>query len=553
MYIASVSTTIKFHEFPNGNVIHNYQPGKVEGPVRSLSWSRDGNWLVVVPHSGQTEIVGTKDQLKLLKTIHEVDEPTAACFQNTTKKNIGIGTKSGLVLIYDIKSRNVKKRFPRASTQITHVAFTAKDSHCITGCKNGEVLVYNNVTNSPPSNLRVPKSNSITCLKTNQLKRNLVLGGSNEGIIVVWDININRSKFCTEAHKAPVNAIAISPVNVDLIVTAGADRQFCFYDIADHKCIANISVENCITAVDFSPDGTHFVMGSQNGRVYIYDSRNIQQPVNSFLAHTSAVRHIAFQNRHESSDSSVCSLSKSFDNVAITQEEKRRNKSVRTSDFFGMHLYTVDAGLDRKSVASVGGEDSFIVALGLDKDNTTESINNDVFVEDISSKPNNNDLDLPCSISLQLNKPEAGDLKMKQFSSTPIFNIHHSLSELSQTSNVMHKSTTNATNSDEIKTLVKECFSEEFKTVIDDLKNDIKYESTHTTHQMRIMFLEMHMAMVKMALKLEDFSKRIRYDPHPTSNYENSLVDEIERLRKRNDFLEEQLKNSTVAKSVNGE
>lgn len=553
MYIASVSTTIKFHEFPNGNVIYNYQPGKLEGPVRSVSWSRDGNWLVVVPHSGQTEIVGTKDQLKLLKTIHEVDEPTAACFQNTTKKNVGIGTKSGLVLIYDIKSRNVKKRFPRASTQITHVAFTAKDSHCIAGCKNGEVLVYNNVTNSPPSNLRVPKSNSITCLKTNLMKRNLVLGGSNEGIVVVWDININRSKFCTEAHKAPVNAIAISPVNIDLIVTAGADRQFCFYDIADNKCIANISVENCITAVDFSPDGTHFVMGSQNGRVYVYDSRNIQQPVNSFLAHTSAVRHIAFQNGHEPSSSSVCSLSKSFDNVGVTQEEKRRSKSVRTSDFFGMHVHTVDAGSDAKSNVSIEGEDSFIAALGLDKDNTAESLNNDVFVKDTSSKlPNTHDIDIPSSISLQLSKPEAGDFKVKPFSSTPKFHIHN-LSELSPSPNIMLKSTTNVTNSGEIKTLVKECVSEEFKTVIDDLKSDIKYESTHVTHQMRIMFLEMHMAMVKMTLKLENFANRMRDELHPTSNYENTLIEEIERLRKRNDFLEEQMRNLTVGKSVNGE
>ncbi|XP_050505148.1 protein NEDD1-like [Diabrotica virgifera virgifera] len=541
MYIASASTTIKFHEFPDGNVIHNYQPGKVEGPIRSVSWSQDGNWLVVVPHSGQTEIVSTKDQLKLLKTIHEVDEPTVACFQNTTKKLVGIGTKSGLVLIYDIKSRNVKKRFARASTQVTHVAFTAKDTHCVAGCKNGEILVYNNVTNSPPSNLRVPKSNSISCLKTNQLKRNLVLGGSNEGVVVVWDININRSKFCTEAHKAPVSSVAFSPVNPDLIITAGSDRQFCFYDIVDNKCIANVPVENNITAVDFSPDGTSFVMASQNGRVYVYDSRNIQEPVHSFTAHKSAIKHITFQKVNESSDSSVCSISKSSDNSAAEDIKKKPFRSVRTSDFFGMYVHTVDGTREAHSVASIEGGDSFIAALGLDKSNASESVNNDdVFIKtDISRLPSIHDAELPSSNSIA--KPNnLSDCKPKQFSSTPKFQ-YFAKSEMSPIT-VQNVLPSSASNSD-IKSVVRECFNEEFRNVVSDLKNDIKYQATHTTYQLRSMLLDVQMAMVKEFIKVENFNNRLRDDMLPNSNYEASLVEENDRLRKRIDFLEEQLKN----------
>ncbi|CAG9827727.1 unnamed protein product [Diabrotica balteata] len=545
MYIASVATTIKFHEFPNGNVIHNYQPGKVEGPIRSVSWSRDGNWLVVVPHSGQTEIVSTKDQLKLLKTIHEVDEPTVACFQNTTKKLVGIGTKSGLVLIYDIKSRNVKKRFPRASTQVTHVAFTAKDTHCVAACKNGEVLVYNNVTNSPPANLRVPKSNSVSCLKTNQLKRNLVLGGSNEGIVVVWDININRSKFCTEAHKAPVSSVAFSPVNPDLIITAGSDRQFCFYDIIDNKCIANVPVENNITAVDFSPDGTSFVLASQNGRVYVYDSRNIQEPVHSFIAHKSAIKYIAFQKVNESNDSSVCSISKSSENSACLLAEdikKQPRRSVRTSDFFGMYVHTVDGALEAKSVASMEGGDSFIAALGLDKSNASESVNNDdVFLKaDISRLPSIHDAELPSSNSIHLGKVDVSDCKPKQFSSTPKFQFF-TKSEMSPT--IVQNVVPNNASTSDIKAVVRECFNEEFRNVVSDLKNDIKYQATHTTYQLRSMLLDMQMAMVKEFIKVENFNNRLRDDMLPNSNYEASLVEENDRLRKRIDFLEEQLKN----------
>lgn len=546
MYIASVSSTVKFHEFPNGNVIHNYQPGKVEGPIRSISWSKDGNWLLVVPYSGQTEIVSTKDQLKLLKTIHEVNEPTSACFQNTTKKNIGIGTKSGLVMIYDIKSRNVKKRFPRASSQITHIAFTAKDTHCVAGCENGDVLIYNNVTNSPPANLRVPKSNSITSLKTNNLKRNLVMGGSKEGIIVVWDININRSKFCAEAHKASINSVAFSPVNSDLIVTAGADRQFCFYDIADNKCIASISVENSITAVDFSPDGTYFVTASQNGHVYVYDSRNIQEPVHSFLAHKSSIRHVAFQNVQESNNSSMCSLSSEslLTSASIDNVTKRRTRSVRTSEIFGTFIPSAEPSpVEQTSVGSVDGGDSFMMALGLDK-NFTDSVkhNDSVFIKENSRLPSIHDTEpsLP-AYSLKVDKTEPDDSKPKQFSSTPKFNFQNR-SELSP--NIASNSLT----TNEIKSIVKDLFNEEFKSVVSDLKNDIKYQGTHITYQLRTMLLDMQMAMVKEFIKLENYNNRLREDICPNVNYDTNLMEENERLRKHIQFLEEQLKNLTTKK-----
>ncbi|CAH2015866.1 unnamed protein product [Acanthoscelides obtectus] len=177
MYVASASTTIKLHEFPSGEAVHNYQPGtKVDGPVRSISWSRDGKWLVIVPHFGPPEILTVKNNLKLLKFIPNVEEPTCAAFLSS-KKTLGISTKNGLVMLYDVKTRTVKKRFPRCISQITHLEFSTKDTHCAVGCKNGDVCVFNTVTNSPPTILKVPKSSSMSCMKINQLKHNLICGG----------------------------------------------------------------------------------------------------------------------------------------------------------------------------------------------------------------------------------------------------------------------------------------------------------------------------------------------------------------------------------------
>ncbi|XP_023022162.2 protein NEDD1 [Leptinotarsa decemlineata] len=546
MYVASASTTVKFHDFPSGNVVHNYQPGsKVEGPIRSISWSRDGTWLVLVPHSGVTEIVSTKDQLKLLKTIQDIEEPTCACFQNTTKKNIALGTKSGLVLIYDVKSRSTKKRFPRASSQITHVDFTARDTHCVAGCKNGEVLVYGNITNSPPSILRVPKSGSVNCLKTSLAKRQLVLGGSNEGVVVVWDINVSRSKFFMEAHKAPVNAVAFSPVNTDLIVSTGSDRQFCFFDIVDNKCIASVAVENSMTAVDFSPDGTYFVMASQNGRVFIYDSRNIQEPVHSFQAHKSAVKHLAFQNVQETANSSTCSISTDSNTPATPSETNgnRQSKGGRASDFFGHFVPNVDSvDEDKRSVVSMEGGDSFMAALGLDKSNTTDSMRQEDSAFKVRERlPSIADLPSP-----SLPKParrDTGDFKENHFASTPKMLMLNPNSLMSPVVNhgASMLTAVNSLSANEVRGIVKE----ELKGILNELKADIKYQATHTTYQLRALLLDMHMAQVKEFINLENFYRGAREDLGHEGYDNGSLAEENEQLRRRIQFLEEQLKNAT--------
>lgn len=557
MYIASASTTVKFHDFPTGNVIHNYQPGtKVEGSIRSISWSKDGNWIVVVPHLGQTEIVSVKDQLKLLKTIQDVDEPTCATFQNTTKKFIGMGSKSGLVLIFDVKARHTKKRFPRANSQITQVEFTAKDSHCVAACKNGDVLVYNNITNSPPSLMRVPKSTSISCLKTSKIKQNLILGGSNEGVVCVWDNNTNRSKFVIEAHKAPVNAVAFSPINTDLIVTTGSDRQCCFFDIVDNKCIATLAVENNITAVDFSPDGTYFVMASQNGYMFVFDSRNIQESVYSFHAHPTSIKHLSFQNSSSSGNTSSCNLS--VETPTVPSEENVNIRSKRTSDMFRTFVpnsETIDGvtevGNKRRSVASMEGGDSFLAALGLDH-NSTDSIKNDDSV--FSKYPQTKlptvigETEEPVDENPEVVCEKVQELKQNQYTSTPVF----TRAELNQRS-VSAEMVRDAKNNlplnlqcikKEIQELGNVLLSEKRKEIQelgDSIINEIKYEAMI----IRKMLMSTQMAMVKESIKTEEWRNQLKVEISGENGRDiHSVLDENERLKRRIEFLEEQLKNA---------
>ncbi|CAG9860742.1 unnamed protein product [Phyllotreta striolata] len=507
MYIASVSSTIKFHEFPKGEVVYNYHPGNSEGPIRTISWSKDGNWLSVVPYSGPTEIVSVKGELRLLKTINEITEPTSSCFQNTTKKYIGIGTKGGSVLVYDIKSQNVKKRFSSAAGPVKHIAFTAKDTHCAVACKK-DVLVYNNVTNSPPARLAVPRSTNVTCLKTNMLKRNFVMAGSDEGVLVVWDINVNSQVFCLEAHQAPVNSLAFSPVNRDLVLTAGADRHFCFYDIIDNKRVGHVTVDNCVTAVDFSPDGVYFITACQNGQMLTYDSRNINQPVHSVHAHNSSIKQVAFQRAETNQNASTYSIStsSSMSNRRRSSTRSNRNSYTEQTDLSGW-LALQPVSQNDGTVYSNDSKDSFFAALGIDKHLAEGSIK-------AESNPVVQEAQKSALVTSGVCAVEAEGSPMavrKPFSSTP---------KVPSTSK--GEAAAEAPSSSEIKAIVRESFNEELKHVLRDyvneglakLTNDLKeafeFENARSVYQLRATLTEIHVANLRDFFKMEEHLKELQ-------------------------------------------
>lgn len=297
MLIASSSKDVKFHTWPDGNLLHVYKPAtsKYEGIIKTISWGKDGNWLVLVPTKGLAEVISVKDNLKHLHSVNNVVQPTCATFQNMSKKNMAIGTLTGQVLIYDIKSKKGKKKFPRASSTITKLEYSAKDTHLMATCENGEILLYSSSLGTLSASYKIPNSRTVSCIKCHPKKRSLVSGGSDEGVVAVWDINTNKTKYQLQAHSAPVTDVAFSPIRSDLLISLGLDRKFYFHDIFSKQCCFEFTAEYSLTAVDFYPDGIGLGIASQDGQIFIYDTRNMKEPQKVIQAHQGAVKQLYFQ------------------------------------------------------------------------------------------------------------------------------------------------------------------------------------------------------------------------------------------------------------------
>lgn len=561
MYIASASTTVKFHEFPNGNVVHNYQPGpRPDGPIKSVSWNKNGNWLVLVPHTGLVEVISIKDRLRLIHTIKNVTNPSCARFPNTTKKYITLGSDDGQVFIYDIKTSSITKTFQRSAFAITHIDITPKDTHIAAGCKNGEVLVYSNITNTLSTTFKVPRSKSVSALKCNPLKRNLLLSSSNEGVVVVWDINSNKSKFVIQSHKAPVTAATFSPINSDVVVSCGLDRQFCFYDIANNKTISEVTVENSLMAVDFSHDGTHIVMASQNGHIYIYDSRSIQQPVYSFQAHATSIKHLHFQpNCNNSNSGSNFNITVDSSVKQMPSNENIRESVGRNSDLFHAYVTAPDNSFKGTASESVNNGDSFMLALGLDNNNTTSDLNKqNESIPDGLPKINEEKLSnyahSPVLNSMKMSEVKSGCASTPKFSGTHLESASKSQTENSNLSHISpiivsdgtQKMNTNLTASD-IRRITKETVTDAMKTALDEIKTDMKLHTMDTVAQLKFAYVDLRMDMAKQLIQLENQCNLIRdLSSQVAPNTDNYLMEENANLRRRIAFLEDQLANMAV-------
>lgn len=295
--IASTATDLKFHQWPAGDIHQTYVPPNCDkGPIKTISWSKDGCWVVLVPNLGCAEVISIKESVKTLDIIDDVQQPTCAVFQNSTKRFIALGTMTGQMLVYDIKSKGIRSRFPRLNSSISRLDYNSRDTHLAAACSNGDIIVYNSISSNVSSSYRFGDGDTVSALSFHRTKRNLLAAGSQEGVIMTWDIHTNVVQCQAQPHQAPISDTAFSPLRADLLASGGLDRKFSFYDLLSKKCILEVEVSNAITALDYSSCGMFLGIGSQNGMIVIYDTRNFKKPVSTFHAHDGRrVHNVSFQ------------------------------------------------------------------------------------------------------------------------------------------------------------------------------------------------------------------------------------------------------------------
>lgn len=495
----------------------------------------------MVPIGGNPEVITIKDDIKQLISIKDM-QATCAAFQNTTKRAVVLGTSAKEVLIYDIKSKTVKKRYEPCKAVINQVECTSKDTHIAAACENGDIVLYSNTVMKLSNIFRMPKSSSCTKIRCDPLKRNLIVGGSSEGVVALFDTNISKATYVNPGHVAQVTGLAFSPARNAVVVSTALDRRLIFHDVINGNCIAQVPMENSGTAVDFAADGINLAVACQNGNIYMYDTRAVNQPVGAFKAHGSRIHHVLFKKCDDTTPAQFEHVSEEISNKNELHSsiEQPANRSPGVSfSFYPDSLNTASLQRPAEELQVQEAGDSFMAAMEM-------NFTNSGICPIVETKSSSSTV---ASINIQSDekKPvEKSLLSVKQMSSTPKYFTNDPSLDFSPVlcgnqsipSSVTVQPTTSLGTEK-----IREIIRQEIKSELAELKKELKYEQCEMMSNMQRNFLELHMSIVKEFVQVENNLNKLKQEllVEDPCYSEDMLMQENYRLKRELTYLKEKM------------
>ncbi|CAH1640479.1 unnamed protein product [Spodoptera littoralis] len=510
--------------------------------ARLVRWL--GNWLPRnvswVNSKGVVEILSPADHdIRTLQHI-PLKDTWSASFHRDGHRNIAIGTKSGNVMIWDTKNKNITKTFPTPCQQscVNFVSYNAKNTSLAASMQNGDTVIYGLVSNIPVLTVKLSCSKSITAMKFHHECRSLLGLATDEGHIVIRDITTNKDKaFFENVHASPVSDIAYSLINKDVMLSTGYDKIMHVYDVRLQNVVSTIRTSYTLTSLAINSEN-QVALGTKNGLVLMYDLRDLTAPSKVLKGHEEEVHKVAFQPMRRKMISADISLREEIE-IHNSQSPRKNSSPVRhhrTSDMF--FVSDSPPRINNLDISPQGGDakaDSFLVMMGLDKSNDfEEEANKSTEFERRSDRHDirYRQLDAEKNISKVSTPINSRTTENLGFSSPVITN---GVADDERVSNV-NLSLLKPSNS-------TQALAVESKAV-DDLKDFIKLTLGDVADDNRNYFLHIMMALTKQKLYLEKQLSGMSEQLQNMMHIQNALVEtnrklafEIDQLKARQSYL----------------
>ena len=135
-------------------------------------------------------------------------------------------------------------------------------------------------------------------IQFSHFRRSLLAGACDDGALYTWDSNtktqLRRFDVGAGGHSAPCTGLVFSPCNHMLLASVGLDANIICYDVVSDKVIKSMPTGDALSSVDLLSDGSTIVVGSNRGRLLVFDFRKTSEPVSTVVAHHSAISRLCF-------------------------------------------------------------------------------------------------------------------------------------------------------------------------------------------------------------------------------------------------------------------
>ncbi|KAI5617562.1 protein NEDD1 isoform X1, partial [Silurus asotus] len=315
--LVSSGDCLKIWDSTSMSVVEQFNPHSASHPLAQACWSSSNQYIVSASSIGDKLVVTSlKSSPVPVMELAEGKKQTRVAL-NSTSQFLVSGGLDNTVNIWDLKTKRLHRSLKDHKEEVTCVSFNGGDSYIASGSTSGDIILHSITTNLSSKAFGHGPNEPIRDLKYSLIKRSLLGSVSDSGSVVLWDANTQKELHTFEgAHKAPASGLAFSPANDLLFITVGLDKKIVCYDTSSKVIFRSKQVESPLTTVDFTPDGAGLVVGSTQGRIYMYDLRNLSAPVKTTMAHKTSVTCIRFQ--HSNTRLKVCKTTSSQSNKRIS-------------------------------------------------------------------------------------------------------------------------------------------------------------------------------------------------------------------------------------------
>lgn len=160
------------------------------------------------------------------------------------------------------------------------------------------VLVLGPQKNKHTSSVKIKKNvhtGTITSMSTSKCYPNLLLSGSTDSTIKLWDISGDTRKAVTSYghHKNDVQSISWHPNDSTVVLSGGMDKCCYAFDTRTSVSAMKFKTKYSVECAKWDPfDDYKFFVGQESGLVLLYDVRNNSKPIITLDAHYGAVTSI---------------------------------------------------------------------------------------------------------------------------------------------------------------------------------------------------------------------------------------------------------------------
>jgi WD40 repeat protein len=194
----------------------------------------------------------------------EAAVPTAVAFGGKSRYVL-CGDDSGAVCLWDLKKKARVRHFFHDGPSL-QVAMTDAEVMSLSP------LAFHVFDLRQSTLLCKINGDEYTCFAMS--KTTVVALGRSDGNLDVVDWRDPESlQTPTAPFASPITCLAISPANPNLLAASRQDGQLAFLDIRTGETIQTIQVEDSISSLSFHVDGILCAVGTETGRVLLYDLR----------------------------------------------------------------------------------------------------------------------------------------------------------------------------------------------------------------------------------------------------------------------------------------